>query len=92
MTAYADSLAKATEALGADHQTTLQFTNNLASGYLGIDRPEQALPLFTQLEIQYRTKLPWWLVLVHVTLAASVWAAAVVFTAGFWRRAASRMG
>ena len=38
-------------------------------------------------EIQYRTKLPWWLVLVHVTLAASVWAAAVVFTAGFWRRA-----
>ena len=26
-------------------------------------------------EIQYRTHLPWWLVLVHVTLAATVWAA-----------------
>jgi heme a synthase len=36
-------------------------------------------------EIQYRTKLPWWLVLGHVTLAASVWAATVAFVAGFWR-------
>ena len=26
-------------------------------------------------EIQYRTHLPWWLVLVHVTIAATVWAA-----------------
>ena len=25
-------------------------------------------------ELQYRTHLPWWLVLVHVTLAAAVWA------------------
>jgi heme a synthase len=36
-------------------------------------------------ETQYRTKLPWWLVLGHVTLAASVWAATVVFVAGLWR-------
>ena len=28
-------------------------------------------------ELQYRTHLPWWLVLVHVGLAAGVWAAAV---------------
>ena len=28
-------------------------------------------------ELQYRTKLPWWLVLVHVALAAGVWAATV---------------
>jgi cytochrome c oxidase assembly protein subunit 15 len=28
-------------------------------------------------EVQYRTQLPWWLVLVHVVLAAAVWAAAV---------------
>jgi cytochrome c oxidase assembly protein subunit 15 len=36
-------------------------------------------------EIQYRTKLPWWLVLVHVTLAAAVWAATAVFVALLWR-------
>lgn len=28
-------------------------------------------------EIQYRTHLPWWLVLIHVVLAAGVWAATV---------------
>ena len=43
-------------------------------------------------EIQYRTKLPWWLVLAHVTLAAAVWAAAVVFVALLWRPDASRAG
>jgi len=43
-------------------------------------------------EIQYRTKLPWWLVLVHVTLSAAVWAATAAFTALLWRpKAASRM-
>jgi cytochrome c oxidase assembly protein subunit 15 len=36
-------------------------------------------------EIQYRTHLPWWLVLVHVTLAASVWAAVSVFAIRLWR-------
>ncbi len=36
-------------------------------------------------EIQYRTKLPWWLVLVHVTLSAAVWAAAVALVALLWR-------
>jgi heme a synthase len=36
-------------------------------------------------EIQYRTKLPWWLVLTHVTLAAAVWAATVAFVALLWR-------
>jgi heme a synthase len=28
-------------------------------------------------ELQYRTQLPWWLVLIHVGLAAAVWATAV---------------
>jgi heme a synthase len=28
-------------------------------------------------ELQYRTHLPWWLVLIHVSLAAAVWAAVV---------------
>jgi len=36
-------------------------------------------------EVQYRTHLPWWLVLVHVTLAACVWAAATAFVYGLWR-------
>ena len=35
-------------------------------------------------ETQYRTHLPWWLVLVHVTIAVTVWAAltAFVFSSG----------
>jgi cytochrome c oxidase assembly protein subunit 15 len=36
-------------------------------------------------EVQYRTQLPWWLVLVHVTVAATVWAAAVSFVFSLWR-------
>jgi cytochrome c oxidase assembly protein subunit 15 len=36
-------------------------------------------------EIQYRTKLPWWLVLGHVTVAASVWAATVAYVSSIWR-------
>jgi heme a synthase len=42
-------------------------------------------------EIQYRTKLPWWLVLTHVTLAAALWAATTVFVALLWRPRATRM-
>jgi cytochrome c oxidase assembly protein subunit 15 len=36
-------------------------------------------------EIQYRTELPWWLVLVHVTLAATLWAATAAFVVALWR-------
>jgi cytochrome c oxidase assembly protein subunit 15 len=36
-------------------------------------------------ELQWRTKLPWELVLVHVALAAAVWAATVTLTALFYR-------
>jgi cytochrome c oxidase assembly protein subunit 15 len=36
-------------------------------------------------EIQYRTHLPWWLVLVHVTVAATVWAAVTAFVFSLWR-------
>jgi cytochrome c oxidase assembly protein subunit 15 len=36
-------------------------------------------------ETQYRTQLPWWLVLVHVTLAASVWAAVTALVYSLWR-------
>ncbi|HZP72622.1 MAG TPA: COX15/CtaA family protein [Gaiellaceae bacterium] len=36
-------------------------------------------------EVQYRTSLPWWLVLAHVTTAAMVWAAATAFVFSLWR-------
>ena len=36
-------------------------------------------------EVQYRTHLPWGLVLVHVGLAAAVWAALVGFVTVLWR-------
>jgi cytochrome c oxidase assembly protein subunit 15 len=36
-------------------------------------------------ETQYRTHLPWWLVLAHVGLAAAVWAAVVAVVTLFWR-------
>jgi len=36
-------------------------------------------------ETQYRTRLPWWLVLGHVSLAAAVWAAVVAFATLLWR-------
>jgi cytochrome c oxidase assembly protein subunit 15 len=42
-------------------------------------------------EIQYRTKLPWWLVLTHVTLAAALWAATTIFVALLWRPRPTRM-
>jgi cytochrome c oxidase assembly protein subunit 15 len=44
-------------------------------------------------EVQYRTQLPWWLVLIHVTLAVCVWAATTAFVYSLWRPiAARRMG
>jgi cytochrome c oxidase assembly protein subunit 15 len=36
-------------------------------------------------ETQYRTALPWWLVLVHVTMAAAVWGWTVAVAAMLWR-------
>ncbi|MBV8080741.1 MAG: COX15/CtaA family protein [Actinobacteria bacterium] len=38
-------------------------------------------------EVQYRTELPWWLVLIHVFLAASLWAATAAFVLSLWRPA-----
>jgi cytochrome c oxidase assembly protein subunit 15 len=42
-------------------------------------------------EIQYRTKLPWWLVLTHVTLAAALWTATAILVALLWRARVPRM-
>jgi heme a synthase len=38
-------------------------------------------------EVQYRTYLPWWLVLIHVTLAATLWGTVAIFVYGLWRPA-----
>jgi heme a synthase len=40
-------------------------------------------------EIQWRNSLPWWLVLVHVTLATAIWAATVWLVTLLWRPSAS---
>jgi cytochrome c oxidase assembly protein subunit 15 len=42
-------------------------------------------------EVQYRTQLPWWLVLIHVTTAATVWSAVVAFVYRLWRPPATRI-
>ena len=36
-------------------------------------------------ELQYRAELPWWLVLVHVAVAAGVWAGSVALATQLWR-------
>ena len=36
-------------------------------------------------DIQYRTHLPWWLVLVHVAVAATVWSWTVALVTLMWR-------
>jgi heme a synthase len=36
-------------------------------------------------ELQYRAELPWWLVLVHVAVAASVWVGVVAVATQIWR-------
>lgn len=51
-----------------------------ALGVLGVLAVQMAVG-----EIQYHTKLPWWLVLTHVTLAAALWAATVALVALLWR-------
>ncbi|HXG75750.1 MAG TPA: COX15/CtaA family protein [Gaiellaceae bacterium] len=40
-------------------------------------------------EVQYRNALPWGLVLVHVVLAAAIWALALAFAHALWRPPAS---
>jgi heme A synthase len=36
-------------------------------------------------ELQWRNELPWWLVLIHVGLAALVWAWTVALVTALWR-------
>ena len=36
-------------------------------------------------ELQWRNQLPWWLVLIHVAMAALVWAWTVALVTALWR-------
>jgi cytochrome c oxidase assembly protein subunit 15 len=56
----------------------------LAGGLLGLLLVQMAVG-----EIQYRRGLPWWLVLIHVSLAAAVWAGTAVLVASLWRPVAA---
>lgn len=60
------------------------FTLRLAYGLLGL-----ALTQAIVGEVQWRSALPWWLVLVHVALAAGIWAVTVWLVARLWRPTAS---
>jgi cytochrome c oxidase assembly protein subunit 15 len=51
-----------------------------AAGLAGLVLVQMALG-----EIQYRTQLPWGLVLVHVAVAATVWSWTVALVASMWR-------
>ncbi len=55
-----------------------------AAGLAGLVLVQMALG-----DIQYRTHLPWWLVLVHVAVAATVWSWTVALVALMWRPPAS---
>ena len=58
------------------------------AGAAAARRARAARPAAVQMaigEMQYRTQLPWWLVLVHVTVAATVWAAVTAFVYSLWR-------
>jgi len=35
--------------------------------------------------VQYRTHLPWWLVLIHVSLGAAIWALTIALVYAIWR-------
>jgi heme a synthase len=52
----------------------------LALGLLGLILVQMAVG-----ELQWRTELPWGVVLVHVGLAASIWVATVALATLFWR-------
>jgi cytochrome c oxidase assembly protein subunit 15 len=43
-------------------------------------------------EVQYRNDLPWWLVLIHVAISATLWATVVAFVYGLWRPVRTRIG
>jgi heme a synthase len=60
-------------------RTRVPLLFRAALGLLGLVLVQMAVG-----EIQYRTHLPWWLVLVHVALASALWAGTVALATLFW--------
>lgn len=62
--------------------------NRVRAGVLGPGAVILVVLLLVQMgvgELQWRNQLPWWLVLVHVGLAAAVWAWTVGLVTALWR-------
>ena len=66
------------------HRYELRRLANVALGVLFLLALQIAVG-----EVQYHTGLPWWLVLVHVSIAAAVWAGTVALVALLFRPPAS---
>ena len=64
------------------------FRNRDRAGVLGPGAVILLVLLLVQMavgEVQWRNELPWWLVLIHVGLAALVWAWTVALVTALWR-------
>ena len=62
--------------------------NRMRAGVLGPGAVVLLALLLVQMavgELQWRNQLPWWLVLIHVGLAAAVWAWTVALVTALWR-------
>jgi cytochrome c oxidase assembly protein subunit 15 len=81
---------RATAAFGISFLLLLVWLvrNRARAGILGPAAAALLALLLLQMavgELQYRNELPWWLVLIHVGLAAAVWTWTVVLVTALWR-------
>ncbi len=81
---------RATAAFGISFLLLLVWLvrNRVRAGVLGPGAVVLLVLLLTQMtvgELQWRNELPWWLVLIHVGLAAAVWAWTVALVTALWR-------
>lgn len=81
---------RATAAFGISFLLLLGWLarNRERAGMLGPGAVVLLVLLLVQMtvgELQYRNQLPWWLVLIHVGLAAAVWAWTVGLVTALWR-------
>jgi heme a synthase len=82
--------ARATAAFGITFLLLLVWLarNRDNAGVLGPAAVVLLVLLLVQMavgELQWRNQLPWWLVLIHVGLAAAVWAWTVALVTALWR-------
>ena len=81
---------RATAAFGISFLLLLGWLvrNRVRAGVLGPGTAILLVLLLVQMavgELQWRNQLPWWLVLIHVALAAAVWAWTVGLVTALWR-------